>query len=340
MNEDPMDDRRMSERLRSTEVLVTPDRAFLDRTYALLADELGLPSATASGAATPAARPRGRWAAGWRHGRGLLVAAAALALALLALLLVLALQRPSQPLSHQRALEVVVRPDFPQVDIKGLAGFDIDVAEALAGRMHQRLELTPLAADAMLAGDRAWDVALPSRSVTASEASGAQVSAAYYDWPRYVVVPRDAAVATVADLAGRTVCAADAAGRAWLAGGIGDGTLIIAPPPVGAGVAADLTGDAACLDALAAGTADAMVTATLTRADLATRPRLEIVGDGPVTVEPRALLVASATSGIPDLPGRVATALASLRADGSLAALSRNRFGGDDLTNPPSASQP
>jgi ABC-type amino acid transport substrate-binding protein len=75
-----------------------------------------------------------------------------------------------------------------------------------------------------------------------------------------------------------------------------------------------------------------MTTSTLSQADLSVRPSMRVLGQVPVLIEPRSIVAPTAG---PD-PGRLIQeidhALSELRADGTLANASRNRFGGQDLT--------
>ncbi len=80
---------------------------------------------------------------------------------------------------------------------------------------------------------------------------------------------------------------------------------------------------------------DAIVTSALSDSDLAARPSFRTVG-GPILVEPRTIVAARAGLDPSALLSVVDDALGAMRSDGTLADLSRNRFGGRDLTTPPS----
>ena len=78
----------------------------------------------------------------------------------------------------------------------------------------------------------------------------------------------------------------------------------------------------------------ALVTANWSDADLAARPALKPVG-GPIFTEARPVI---ALRGDPDPDGIIAEIdriFAAMRADGTLADFSRSRFGGLDLSKPP-----
>jgi ABC-type amino acid transport substrate-binding protein len=88
--------------------------------------------------------------------------------------------------------------------------------------------------------------------------------------------------------------------------------------------------DADCLELVESGDVSAAVTATLSPADLAARPTLRQVGE-PVLVEQRGF-VAPRGSGSAELIEEVDRLLLEMRSDGTIAELSRRRFGGTDLT--------
>jgi polar amino acid transport system substrate-binding protein len=235
------------------------------------------------------------------------------------------------------ALRMAIRPDFPQASILGLEGFDVDVATELARRLSLGAYPVQVAVADMLAGASGdpWDLAFPSAVVTAAAASRFAASTPYYYWPTYLVVPKVSGASSPADLGGATFCTVGgSSGAGWLSGALDPGSGASASPPAGPTVRTEAT-DWACLDALAAGDVEAVVTAALSDSDLAARPSLRTVG-GPILVEPRAIVAARTGLDPSALLSVVDNALGAMRSDGTLADLSRKRFGGRDLTTPPS----
>lgn len=333
-----MDDRRLSARLRSITDAVEPRPEFVDELHDTLAGKLGFPAPSLK-------RERGRA----RGGRPWLLLAATLAIAvaligggLLAGSLIERQMRQAVLLDLLReggTIAVAVRPDDPQVIVPGgaLGGFDIDVARALGDRLGLRAEIRVTPVDEMLSADsQAWDVAMLSTSLPGAAAARFSPTEAYYYWPFYVLVPSSSTASEVADLAGQTICVvAGSAGEAWLVGSATDpqpgrGSSAPANP-----VSLALEDDSACLAALEAGNAAAAVSATLAESDLPSRPHYRVVGESPAGWEGRTIVV-NAEGGDPaSLVAVLNEAIAALRADGTLRALSQSRFGGQDLSVPP-----
>ena len=99
--------------------------------------------------------------------------------------------------------------------------------------------------------------------------------------------------------------------------------------PVGA-VPIVAASDDDCLAKVASGEADAAVSAALAPADLEARPAIRPIGP-PILREERRVVVVRGP-GSAALISAVDEAIAEMHADGSLADISRRRFGGDDLT--------
>jgi putative S-methylcysteine transport system substrate-binding protein len=231
-------------------------------------------------------------------------------------------------------IRVAIRPDHPQVSTLGqpAAGFDIDVAEALAEQMQVRAEVVLVPAGAILTatGEQEWDVALPSVATWRIDAARFLVSSPYYEWSRRLVVLDSSTATSRSDVLGSPICAvAGDDGEAWLRGESG----ATVSPPVTADIVA-AADDQACLELLAAGDVAALVTARLSDADLQIRADIRVIG-GPEP-EARAVIVPSdGGSGDPTaLFDAIDAALVAMREDGTLTRLSHNRFGGIDLTTP------
>jgi polar amino acid transport system substrate-binding protein len=234
------------------------------------------------------------------------------------------------------ALRLAIRPDFPQAMITGLEGFDVDVGRQLATRLALTGDPIQLTADEILSGtgDDLWDLGMPSALLSTEQAARFVSTDAYYYWPVRLLVPVGSSAASVADLTGKTICVvAGSSGEQWLAGNPPDSALSVVSAPASVDTQTDAT-DRDCLDAVSQGDADALVTATLSDSDLAARPSFRTVG-GPLFTEPRTVVAARAGPDPSALVSAIDDALGAMRSDGTLADLSRNRFGGGDLTTPP-----
>ena len=233
-------------------------------------------------------------------------------------------------------LRIAVSPDAPQIQTpaRGIDGFDIDVAHALADRLGVPSELKITTAAEMLAAPgNGWQVALPGVGVDPATATDLLVTQAYYRWPVYLVAAADAPSA--AGLRpGASVCVvAGSPGEAWANGAASGATLEVRTQASATSVviAPDET---TCVDRVESGEVDALVTSTLLPSDFETSGRLVPIGSEPVAFEPRVIAV-PAIPGAPPLRDALDDAIADLRADGTLADLARARFGTDDVAELP-----
>jgi polar amino acid transport system substrate-binding protein len=245
----------------------------------------------------------------------------------------LAVERGPDLLTRLReagVVQVAVRPDHPQVigANAGLAGFDIDVANELGRRLGLRTDIQPVAATDMLGSDTepAADLMFPSLGTSASDPARFARSVPYYWWPHYLVVSAASGRSDSGDLAGQAICAVEGdMGESWLRG---EGDSV----PIDGSVVVTRASDAECLAALADGTVAGLVTAHMGPADLAARPTLAVLRGPPA--EPRAV-IAALSSGPGALMAEVDITIGELLADGTLTQLSKNRFGGYDLSRSP-----
>ncbi len=231
-------------------------------------------------------------------------------------------------------IRIAVRPDRPQVTTPtgARSGFDVDVATELGRRLGLRVELEFISVEEMLAGRGEWDIALPSSAV---ELGTFATSTPYYDWPIRLIVPEGSVAAGPGDLSGTTICVVTASsGEAWL-DGLFRGTSVtpVAVPPTPSAVHR-LATDEACAVDLDAGASSAFITAGWSDADLAARPALKRLGE-PIVVEARPVIAVLGERDPAGLMVEIDRILAAMRSDGSLADLSRSRFGGLDLSQPP-----
>jgi cystine transport system substrate-binding protein len=231
-------------------------------------------------------------------------------------------------------LRIAIRPDHPQFAVSGqpAVGFDSDVGTALAHGLGLTPSIDIVDVAPMLLGSRAtdWDVALPSVPSWTLDQGAFSLSTPYYWWPHRVLVRDDASITTVGGLVDHPVCAVVGDPTVgWLGGSYGGNEST--PGPAITTLVVTRSSDADCLAALDAGVVDAVVTAHLSDADIASRAGVRLLAGGPGP-EPRVVIVhrSSETSTL----DAVDRALAALRADGTLASLSQNRFGGADLTQP------
>jgi ABC-type amino acid transport substrate-binding protein len=233
-------------------------------------------------------------------------------------------------LREQASVRIAVTDGHPQTTAAGGAviGFDVDVARALADELGLRGDLRVVSTEDILAGDAAWDIALPSSGLPA--AAGLHPGPAYYEWPSWLVVLEGSAVQVPADLEGQVVCGiTGTTSLAWLEGDLGANGATIEPPS--GATALERASDEECIDALRAGDAGAAVTAELLDDELA---GLGVRGvlDEPVVVDPRGVLVRGTDSDVVTLIEALEVAMDEMRASGLLAAASRSAFGGRDLT--------
>lgn len=336
-----MTDDRLRRWLEFAEQPLAPDAAFAAALREELRQELGFVPASTLLSITRrigGARVRGR------HGPTQLLLAATLLVAGAVGLTAVAgslLERSIEPqpdllaeIRQTGRIRIAIRPDHPQFTAPGqpAAGFDADVARALADHLGVRGDIVVADASAMLSGhDDLWDIALPSEAVWELDPSRFLVTMPYYRWPHRLAVPEASSATGPADLASEPICAvAGDGGEAWLRGAYGDArtapvTVEIVTRP----------SDEACLAALDAGEVVAVVTARLSDADLQVRPGIKVVG-GPEP-EPRPVIIRRAQGESPEptpLLAAIDYALDEMRRDGTLTRLSQNRFGGADLTTP------
>ena len=338
-----MNDERLLRRLRDIEVPVEPEPGFAEALRQTLHAELGLDSVVSGPPRARWIRPEPRFSRRWI----LLAAAALLILGLVVSGLAGALMRqrvvpPAGLLDRVRetgVMRVAVRPDAPQVRVPGgtFGGFDVDVAQELERRLGFRAELEITSADDMLGpvSGNSWDIAMPSALLPIGAGTRMAATSPYYRWPVYVLVPAASTAPVIASLDSRTVCVvAGSAGEAWLIGSSGGRPGIAAPQsPPQRTTLHRMNDDEACLADIASGGSDALVTSTLSRADLSTRPGARILTDAPVFSEGRSI-VALRSADPASLIDLLDTTLAAMRADGTVTTLSGRRFGGEDLSEP------
>jgi ABC-type amino acid transport substrate-binding protein len=285
--------------------------------------------------------PRRTLTASWSNGRLAGILAAALVLATLAV--VGPLRRPStEPaaiaplgtIESSGRLRVAITAGPPQVQVPGagLAGFDSDVANAIATRLGVPAEISfvdPVAIERGAWGGR-WDVALDSVASTARRAATLSLGGGYYRRDAAIVVADGFGLTTIAALSERSVCVVPGGlAERWLAGALDlvGGSAEPAPRSVTVLTRFDAAG---CLAAVGDGSAAAYVADW--RFDIAAVPAgLTEIGTPPF-VAIAAVAADPARAEHDAILAEIDRAVADLRADGTIRALAQQRFGGVDLT--------
>jgi polar amino acid transport system substrate-binding protein len=97
-------------------------------------------------------------------------------------------------------------PPFNYFQGPTLSGFEIDLAEAIAHKMGVKIEWRALAFDALLAGLRQdrWDAVYASFGITPERSKAVTFTEPYY-CSGGIIVAKDPAVKTVADLKGKVI---------------------------------------------------------------------------------------------------------------------------------------
>jgi ABC-type amino acid transport substrate-binding protein len=221
------------------------------------------------------------------------------------------------------SLRMVVPAGPPQiVSVGGVRiGFDIDVARALAEQLSLEPDVMPVDAVPDLPSS-AWDVSvgMPQDGGVTGE------SEPFAHWPAWLATSRTSGIRTLDDLAGHPICIVESTvAEDWL-----DGLPPDPAAPSGPTVVRTKSDDE-CIAALGEGRVDALVTSTLFDDELDAHG-LVAVGTEPVAYEPRVVLISATGEDAERLLAAIDGAIDELRASGRLAELSRQSFGGRDLT--------
>ena len=207
----------------------------------------------------------------------------------------------------------------------------MDVAIEIGRRLGLRVELDFTPADDMLAGRGDWDIALPSSAVepgTFATTSPLLRLAGPAHRPRGIHGSRTRRLVGIDDLRRQRKRRRGLA-RWWFHG---MSVTPVAVPPAPSDVHRLATDDACAAD-VTAGASAALVTAAWSDADLAARPALKRVG-GPVFTESRPVIAVRGERDPAGLVAEIDRIFADMRGDRALAAFSRSRFGGLDLSQP------
>jgi len=89
-----------------------------------------------------------------------------------------------------------------------LDGFDIDVSKEVAKRLGVKVEFLTPDWDAITGGNWGgrWDISVGSMTITPDRKKALFFSTPYYYTPAQFAVPKDSTLASIDDLAGKTVC--------------------------------------------------------------------------------------------------------------------------------------
>jgi len=148
----------------------------------------------------------------------------------------------------------------------------------------------------------------------------------YASWPAWLATDADTGLRTLDAVAGHPICI--------VGGSVAEGWLDLVPPnassPAGP-VVVRANNDDECIAAVAQGRADALVTSMLFDDELRARG-LMAVGTRPVAWEPRVVRISATGEDPTPLLAAIDAAIQDLRASGRLVDLSRQSFGGRDIT--------
>lgn len=240
-----------------------------------------------------------------------------LSAAVLAVLGSAAQARPWEAVRQSGTLRVATEGQFAPFNFfKGqqVAGFEVDVAEAVAARMGLKVEWKTIGFDALLTGLQAdrWDLVIASHGITPERARAVTFASPHYCSGGVVVSRRDD-VKTARDLAGKSVA-------------VQTGTTYLDSVKQLPGVkdVKNFPQDTQARAALQSGRVDAWVTDKfLARTALAADPKAGLKMGDFIFVEKIAPAVALGNTG---LAAEVNKALAAVMADGTYARISQQWF--------------
>lgn len=216
-----------------------------------------------------------------------------------------------------------------------MKGFDVDVAKAIGDSLGVETCFATPDWDTITAGTWSdkWDVSVGSMTITPERQQVLDFSVPYYGTPAVVAVGNDSGLTSLADLAGKALCAgASTTYETWLNGGdLGPSIAVFAKAPEGITVV-PLPTDQECAQALAAGREDfaGYVTAiTVVNENIAAGLPVMQLGE-PVFTEVLAAAF-DKTSSLPTdtLRAEVDKLFTAMHTDGRLAELSTQWFSTD-----------
>lgn len=224
-----------------------------------------------------------------------------------------------------------------------MQGFDVDVAKAIGDGLGVETCFATPSWDAITAGNWAnkWDVSVGSMTITTSRQEVLNFSTPYYYTPAVVAVKADSGFASLADLAGKPLCAGTATTyESWLNNdmtGLGlPESSIYAKVPDGITVVT-LETDQECAQALESGREDFVgyvTSSTVVDANIAAGMQVMKLGAPVYSEDLAAAFDKSSTLPTDSLLAAVNDIITKMHQDGTLSALS-NQWFGIDLTQSP-----
>jgi polar amino acid transport system substrate-binding protein len=152
-------------------------------------------------------------------------------------------------------------PPYSELDASGeYVGFDSDSARETAKRLGVKVEWVTPDWAAITAGNWGgrWDISIGSMTQTEERAKVVDFLDPYFYEAGYLIVPTDSAITSIADLAGKTICAGESTTHAtWIEGGFAGSTVVdvFNQAPEGA-VLKTYPTDYNCIEAYLAGRTD------------------------------------------------------------------------------------
>ena len=227
-------------------------------------------------------------------------------------------------------------PPFSYIDDSNqLAGFDVDVAKAFADKLGAKLKLETPGWEAIIAGrwNGRWDISIGSTTPSTDRAQVLDFPVVYYESPAVLVIHKDSKIASAKDLTGKKVGVGTGSSyEAYLAKSLQIpnalkpidypfGDVIAVPSDETVAFQNLALGDGVRLDAIVADLAT-------TKARIDKGAPLKIAAE--LYAEPN---VVTADKGDPEWNAKVKDTILQLKADGTLARISRKWFGEDITAN-------
>lgn len=225
-----------------------------------------------------------------------------------------------------KTLVLAVDEEYPPFSSRNhdgeMTGFDIDVARELANRLGVELRIVTPGWNAIMAGDwqGRWDIAMGAIEPTAERGAVLEFAAVYADAPAVILVRRGE-TAGAGDLAGKRLgVQAGSRYEAYLLSEVAAGAVIADADIVTYEVEALGIEDLAANEASAI---DAMIVGLLAAQDAIGIGKPVAIAGAPLFHQP---FVIAAGKGDGEFTARIAAAVETMRADGTLSRLSVARL--------------
>jgi polar amino acid transport system substrate-binding protein len=224
-----------------------------------------------------------------------------------------------------------------------MQGFDVDVAHKIGDALGVETCFATPSWDLITAGNWAdkWDISVGSMTITVDRQKILNFSVPYYYTPAVVAVRNDSGFKSLADLAGKKLCAGTSTTyESWInndmaALGLPESSIYAKPP---AGVqAVTVETDQECAQALAAGRKDFdgyVTSGTVVDANIAAGMPVVKLGNPVYSEDLAAAVDKSASKSTDALLAEVNKTITAMHADGTLTNLSNTWFK-SDLTQAP-----